>query len=223
MAWHNKRTGAYDRSSAEAIDNARMGYSVLSPRGFSLASFCAVWGNVEHESGYNPWRWQGDSVLPYGDSRINTQSGHAYGLVQWDPASKYINGGVYYSGYGPNYSDRTGSDNDGTAQMQFLDATAVSSGQYFPNPNYNYRISYTDFKAATLDQYSMEWLTRAWFHNYERGTWSQTRVTAAEYWYNVLSGEPGPGPGPGPGPTPTGKIPIWLLFKLKERNSVNHV
>ena len=215
MAWHTKNTGAYGRESAEALDNARMGYSILAARGFSLAAFCAVWGNVEHESGYNPWRWQSDRVLPVGDPRIGYQNAHAYGLVQWDPASKYIDGGASYSGYGPNYSDRAGSATDGTAQLNFLDATAVSSGQYFPNPNYNYQISYTNFKAATLDQYSMEWLTRAWFHNYERGTWSSSRVTAAQYWYDTLSGEP-------PVPQP-GKIPIWLLFKLEERNDVNNV
>lgn len=215
MPWHNKNTGAYGRESAEALDNARMGYSILAARGFTLEAFCAVWGNVEHESGYNPWRWQGDSVLPVGDPRIGYQNAHAYGLVQWDPASKYIDGGALYSGYGPNYSDRQGSATDGTAQLNFLDATAVSSGQYFPNPNYNYQISYVNFKAATLEQYSMLWLTRAWFHNYERGTWSDSRVTAAQYWYDTLSGEP-------PTPQP-GKIPIWLLFKLKERNEENNV
>lgn len=215
MPWHNKNTGAYGRESAEALDNARMGYSILAARGFTLEAFCAVWGNVEHESGYNPWRWQGDSVLPVGDPRIGYQNAHAYGLVQWDPASKYIDGGASYSGYGPNYSDRAGSNTDGTAQLNFLDATAVSSGQYFPNPNYSYQISYANFKAATLEQYSMLWLTRAWFHNYERGTWSDSRVTAAQYWYDTLSGEP-------PAPQP-GKIPIWLLFKLKERNEVNNV
>ena len=215
MLWHNKNTGAYGRESAEALDNARTGYSILAARGFTLEAFCAVWGNVEHESGYNPWRWQGDSVLPVGDPRIGYQNAHAYGLVQWDPASKYIDGGASYSGYGPNYSDRAGSAAEGTAQLNFLDATAVSSGQYFPNPNYNYQISYANFKTATLNQYSMEWLTRAWFHNYERGTWSNSRVTAAQYWYDTLSGEP-------PAPQP-GKIPIWLLFKLKERNEVNNV
>ena len=215
MPWHNKNTGAYGRESAESLDNARMGYSILAARGFTLEAFCAVWGNVEHESGYNPWRWQGDSVLPVGDPRIGYQNAHAYGLVQWDPASKYIDGGASYSGYGPNYSDRAGSAAEGTAQLNFLDATAVSSGQYFPNPNYNYQISYSNFKAATLNQYSMEWLTRAWFHNYERGTWSNSRVTAAQYWYDALSGEP-------PAPQP-GKIPIWLLFKLKERNEINNV
>lgn len=219
MPWHNKRTGAYSRNSTEAYDNAVMAYGVLAARGWSLTAFCAMWGNVEHESEYNPWRWQSDSVLPVGSPYIDTQSGHAYGLVQWDSASKYINGGRSYSGYGPNYSNQQGSDNDGTAQMNFLDDTAVSSGQYFPNPNYNYQVSYANFKQASLEQHDMYWWVRAWFHNYERGTWSDRRVTAANYWYSVLGGvEPPPQP-PTP-PEPSGKIPIWLLFRLKERNSL---
>lgn len=210
MPWHNKVTGAYLKESTEAYDNALMAYGILYARGWSLLAFCGMWGNVQSESGYNPWRWQSDVVLPVGDGRIDYQNAHAYGLVQWDPAAKYINGGVGYSGYGPNYSNRTGSANDGSAQMNFLDDTAVSSGQYFPNPNYNYQISYANYKQMTIDNYSIEWATRAWFHNYERGTWDTGRVTAATYWYNTLGGITPP--------TPAGHIPIWLLFKIKERN-----
>ena len=212
MPWHNKVTGSYLKESTEAYDNALMAYGILYARGWSLLAFCGMWGNVQSESGYNPWRWQGDAVLPVGDGRIDYQNAHAYGLVQWDPAAKYINGGVGYSGYGPNYSNQTGSANDGSAQMNFLDDTAVSSGQYFPNPNYNYQISYANYKQMTIDNYSIEWATRAWFHNYERGTWDTGRVTAATYWYNTLGGITPP--------TPAGHIPIWLLFKIKERNEL---
>ena len=212
MAWHTKSTGAYARSSNEAYDNAVMAYSIMAARGWSLLAFCGMWGNVESESGYNPWRWQSDIVLPVGDSRIDYQNGHAYGLCQWDAAAKYINGGRNYSGYGPNYSNQTGSANDGTAQMNFLDDTAESSGQYFPNPNYNYQISYANYKQMTTDNYSVEYATRAWFYNYERGTWDSGRVAAANYWYNTLGGITPPPP------PVSGNIPIWLLFKMKKRN-----
>lgn len=215
MPWHNKVTGAYARESQEAYDNALMAWGILHARGWSLLAFCGFWGNVGSESGWNPWRWQSDVVLPVGDGRIDYQNGHAYGLAQWDPAAKYINGGSGYSGYGPNYSDRGGSVSDGSAQVNFLDDTAVSSGQYFPNPNYNYQISYTTYKTIEKPQYSSEYAARAWFHNYERGTWDQNRVTSCEYFYNKLSGVTPP--------TPGGKIPLWLLFKIKERNSLNHV
>lgn len=210
MPWHNKATGAYLKESTEAYDNALMAYGIMTARGWSLLAFCGMWGNVQSESGYNPWRWQGDVVLPVGDPRIGYQNAHAYGLVQWDPASKYINGGSGYAGYRPNYSNQTGGQNDGSAQMNFLDDTAVSSGQYFPNPNYNYQISYANYKQMTIDNYSIEWATRAWFYNYERGTWDSGRVTAATYWYNTLGGVVPP--------TPGGHIPIWLMFKIRERN-----
>ena len=208
MSWHNKATGAYARESNEAYENALMAWGILSRRGWGLLAFCGFWGNVGSESGWNPWRWQNDNLLPVGDPRINYQNYHAYGLAQWDAASKYIDGGRNYSGYGPNYSDRTGSVNDGTAQVNFLDDTAVSSGQYFPNPNYNYQISYANYKLITYPQYSFDYAARAWFHNYERGTWDNQRTVSCQYFYNKLSGVTPPGSG----------VPIWLMFKMKERN-----
>ena len=215
MPWHVKAIGGYARESQEAYDNAVMAWNILGTRGWSLLAFCGMWGNVGSESGYNPWRWQGDDVLPYGDSRIYSQNGHAYGLCQWDEASKYIVGGAGYLGYGPNYSDRQGRTTDGKAQMNFLEDTAVSSGQYFPNPNYpQYMISYDNYKAMTTDNYTFDFATRAWFHNYERGTWDNQRVISCAYFYNALGGV-----------TPTGStLPIWLLFKMKKQNEgVDHV
>ena len=210
MPWHNKASGAYSRESNEAYENALMAWGILANRGWGLLAFCGFWGNVGSESGWNPWRWQSDIVLPANDPRINYQNGHAYGLAQWDAASKYIDGGRSYTGYAPNYSNQSGGANDGSAQVNFLDDTAVSSGQYFPNPNYNYQISYANYKLITYPQYSFDYAARAWFHNYERGTWDNQRVISCEYFYNKLSGVTPP--------TPAGNIPIWLLFKLKERN-----
>lgn len=211
MPWHCKPIGGYARETTEAYDNAVMAWNILSARGWSLLAFCAMWGNVEHESVYNPWRWQNDNVLASTDTYyIENQTGHAYGLVQWDEASKYIYGGRSYSGYAPNFSNVQGGLTDGTAQLNFLEDTAVSSGQYFPNPLHPYQISYDNYKAATIDNYSIDWMVHAWFWNYERGTWNDVRTQAATYWYNTLSDVP-------PQP-PHGRIPIWLLFKIKERN-----
>lgn len=210
MPWHNKIIGAYARESTEALDNAKMAYNILSARGWSLLAFCGFWGNVGSESGWNPWRWQSDNVLASTDTYyIENKTGHAYGLPQWDPASKYIYGGAAYSGYQPSFSNSAGGQNEGTAQIMFLDDTAVSSGQYFPNPNYNYQVTYEQYKAMTLDNYTYEFATRAWFYNYERGTWDYQRVVSCQYFYEALGGYT---------PTPSGKIPIWLMFKLKRRN-----
>ena len=213
MPWHAKPTGVYAMESTEAYDNAVMAWSIMNSLGWTLAAFCGMWGNVGSESEWNPWRWEGDVVLPEGDPRIYYQNSHAYGLVQWDWAGKYIDGGVGYPGYGPNYADKAGSINDGTAQMYFLDATAESSGQYFPYPGKPYQLSYAQYKAADINQYSVDWLVHAWFWNYERGTWSDLRVRAGNYWYNTLGGITPPPP-----PVPGGRIPIWLMFKIRERN-----
>lgn len=206
MGWHTKATGGYVKESAEAYDNAVTAWGILRNRGWSLLAFCGMWGNVQSESGYNPWRWQSDVILPVNDPRIYYQNAHAYGLCQWDSASKYIDGGVSYAGYAPNFSNQAGGINDGTAQLNFLEDTAVSSGQYFPNPNYNYQISYANYKLMTYPAYSYDYATRAWFYNYERGTWDNNRTVACQYWYNTLSGI-----------TPS-SIPVWLMFKLKQRN-----
>lgn len=200
MAFSCKVTGGYTMNSAEALNNATEIYNILYGKGWTLEAVCGLLGNIQSESGYNPWRWQSDSVL-YSDSpNINVQSGHAYGLCQWDPAAKYINGGRNYSGYAPNFADISGAVTDGRAQMLFLDENA----DYYPTASYP--LSYAQYKAATINDYSIDYLTRAWFYNFERGTWDSGRVTAAEYWYTTLGGV-----------TPHGNIPIWLMFKLKER------
>lgn len=212
MAWHAKATGGYLKESAEAYDNALMAWGILQNRGWSLLAFCGMWGNVQSESAYNPWRWQGDVILPVGDPRIYYQNAHAYGLCQWDSASKYIDGGVGYAGYAPNFSDQAGAVTDGSAQINFLDDTAVQSGQYFPNTAYPATaISYDAFKQITYPTYTYDFSARAWFHNYERGTWDNNRTVACQYWYETLSGVTPP------------TIPIWLLFKIKERNEGKNV
>lgn len=210
MGWHTKATGAYYRTSTEAFENAQCVYAILYSMGWTLEAACGVLGNIESESGYNPWRWQSDIILPAGDPRINYQNAHAYGLCQWDPAGKYINNGSGYAGYGPNYSDQSGWINDGSAQLAYLDENA----DYYPTASYP--LSFSEYKAATISDYSIDYLTRAWFYNFERGTWDENRVAAASYWYSVFTGQPVP---PVPPPGPTRNIPIWLLFKIKEANS----
>lgn len=211
MSLHAKAQGAYARESTEAYENAQIAYSYLLSLGWTLPAFCAVWGNVESESGYNPWRWQSDYVVPKGSSLIDTQAGHAYGWVQFDPAGKYINNAFAKQAgyYGPNYSDYTGKLTDGLAQLRYINSYA----DYYPVSAYP--ISFESFKQATIENYSIDYLTRAWFYNYERGTWNDGRITAASYWYSTLTGTT-PVPVPRPDTPGGGALPIWLLFKLKE-------
>lgn len=187
-----------------AIDNAFMIWSILSNLGWTVEAVCGLLGNVQIESGVNPWRYQYDSI----QSRSSAQTwGGGYGLVQFTPCRKYQQDSraMAMTGYGPNYSDQTGSNDDGTAQLRFIDQYA----DYEPDLP-SYPMTYAEYKASTL---SADYLAEVWFYNYERGdpTSLQQRKDAALYWYSVLQGTP-------PGPGPIGNVPYWLLKKIHDRN-----
>lgn len=181
--WHNKPTGAYDRTSYEAQDNAVMTYQVLSAKGWTLQAVSGLLGNIEVESGYNPWRWQGDIVLSSTDTEAMQSSAHGYGLLQYTPASKYNLSSYAHGlrGFGPNYSNVSGSTNDGTAQLIFCNN---SEGYY---PTTQYPMTYDDYKRSTADAAD---LATVWLYNYERpldpSATVNARREAATYWYNVL-------------------------------------
>lgn len=88
MAWNAKPSGGYDPYSASGIANINAFRSAFST--WTTESIAGMLGNVQAESGLNPWRWQGDS---YGTSR-------GYGLFQFTPASGYL----ALSGVTPNLS-----------------------------------------------------------------------------------------------------------------------
>lgn len=88
MTWYAKPKGAYSRTSPEGLQNIFAYRTAFST--WSLESVCGMLGNIQAESGLNPWRWQGD--------RFGTSRG--YGLYQFTPASGYI----YLSGATPNLS-----------------------------------------------------------------------------------------------------------------------
>lgn len=138
-SWHAKSSGwGYSKESQEAIDNATLIAAILQSYGWGLEAICAALGNMAHEGGYNPWQWQGDYTPTYAQYLDYVAQGtpaHAYGLCQWDPASKYINGGVDLPGYDPNFSDQPGSPQDGAAQTHFLARTIQSD---WLGGNFNY-------------------------------------------------------------------------------------
>lgn len=225
MAWHVKNTGAYARTSQEALENAQEVYNVLYSLGWCLEAVCAALGNIEHESGYNPWRWQSDTVLPVGDARIGyiggPNTGHAYGLCQQDPAAKYI-----YRSYaqalpyfGPNYSNQPGNPRDGQPQLEYIHwiCSDPGGGEWDADTSHSlYNMPFADFIANT-NNLPVDFLTRTFFYGYERGTWSNTRITAANYWVTELGGyTPTP---------PTGLDPAWtaVLYYVIKKHGGNLV
>lgn len=194
MSWNVKSKGGYEETSSEAYNNATLIYQFLSARGWSLNAVCGILGNIGHESGYNPWRWQNDDVLSSTSAYLESTS-HGYGLFQFTPikngsdARYYYTGGQKYSGYGPNYSDKTGSPTDGESQLMFMNAN--DSGGYIPTSKYP--LSFAQYKTSTDSAAN---LASAWLRNYERPASFSTedvRRKTAEYWFAKLSGTPTPG------------------------------
>lgn len=78
----NFYTGNRKLNEEEKKVNAYYIYVKLLQKGWTANAICGLLGNVEVESYINPGIWQG---LDEGD----TLGG--YGLVQWTPATKYLN------------------------------------------------------------------------------------------------------------------------------------
>ncbi len=226
MPWHVKATGwGYTRTSQEAKDNATMVMDVLTSLGWGKAAICAALGNFEEESVYNPWLWQGDVPLATTDSRIGTvgggNTGHAYGLMQSDPAANYVSEPICRSfpNFGPNYANQTGNQNDGTAQMHYLNWVCTnyqngSRGGW--NNTYLDAIPFNTFKVQNdLTNYTMAQLVKGFHDGYERSArWPQTganRIAAGEYWWDYFGGYVPPVP-PIP-PTPSRKLPLFFYLR----------
>ena len=177
--WHNKDTGAYSRDSIEAQENVMKMVEVLAPLGWTINAIAALAGNQAYESGFNPWRWEGDTV--------NTANG--YGLFQYTPATKYINSSVAagYTGFQPNYPMGSGGPDDGTAQLLFMHNNV--DGGYIPTSTYN--LTMQQFRESTL---SPDYLASAWLYNYERprvpSATEAGRRADALWWYDWLVNHP---------------------------------
>lgn len=178
-----KNTGAYARTSTEAIYNAKQIGNILGRRGWSKSAICGVLGNIGYESGYNPFRWQGDQVLNSWDTSGITSNAHGYGLFQFTPASTYIYEQAAYTqpGFYPNFLDRPGHDTDGGAQLLFMDA----HGGYIPTAMFP--ISFARYKA---NHETPEQSAAAWLYNFERPADPAATLAArqqeARYWWDTI-------------------------------------
>lgn len=236
MAWYAKVYGGYEHYNSEAQQNATEIYNILSGLGYSLTAICAVLGNIYKESGYNPWQWQEDDIQPLN----GYSSSVGYGLVQWTPPGEYIASTVAqsYSGYMPNFSDRTGSPNDGNAQTHFIDYQIYgTTGNWFWNSSREqyYRsqfladtgidianvlpISKEDFKSGdpshTMYEYciafSLEYLRPSYLY---AGRDYFKAINEADYWWEYFSGQPPTPPEP-PTPTERNGMPIWMMIDYR--------
>ena len=147
-------------------------------------------GNMQAESAINPGRWQSD--------RVGNMSG-GYGLVQWTPATKYIN----WIGVS---NDPSTMDNN----LSRIKWEAVNNKQW--RKSKQYPISFKEFKSSTA---SVEYLAGAFLYNYERPAKYNLapRVRNALYRWDYLGGVTPPPEDE----TKKRKFP-WVLYARKFRN-----
>ena len=168
-------TGNFYLSQSQMEVNARYLYGLLALEGWSLNAIAAVCGNAQYESTINPGIWQNLTVGTGG-----------YGLVQWTPASKYLN-------FCEERSLEPSSMESAVARMVW----EVANNQQWGTTSV-YPISFQTFIHSELSPY---YLAMAFLYNYEKpdNLNQPARGTAAEHWYTVFSGESPPPVKPGDG------------------------
>ena len=179
-------------SDEDKNNNATMIYNQLGSYGWTLNAICGVLGNMTVESQLNPAQTQ--VGYPIGSLK------GGYGLVQWTPASKYVNWA------------RANNHNITDGYWQLYDLSNQAHGtEYYATSSFP--LSYDEFKVS--DE-TPAYLTEAFLKNYERAGVEvlSKRVEWAEHWYEYLSGQPAPVP-PVP-PTPKrdkSGLPVWMMIK----------
>lgn len=169
---------------AEMQVNARYIWKYLGARGWTLNAVAGMLGNMESESTINPGIWQ----------NLNVNVGPAFGLVQWDPYTKYTDW-CAERGLDPAHMD---------SALMRIEWELANGGQYYATPSYPE--TFAQFKVSTK---SANYLGMAFLANYERprNPNQPERGTQAEYWYTYLLNNPVDPDTPGdPGDTPGG---VW--------------
>lgn len=192
--------GSKSLTKAQQQINAKYIWSFLKDHGWSMNAVAGMLGNMQEESSINPGRWQSDDV---GD----TYSG--YGLVQWTPASKYIN---WCKNNG--YSDPSEMDNNLRRILYELE----NNIQYAATSSYN--LSFKEFSVSTK---SASYLGKAFLLNYERPkdqsvSNQNARGAKAETWFEYLqSVDPSTPVNPSSGTRFKRKKFNFILFNYRRR------
>lgn len=227
MSWHAKPSGGYSVGSAENNDNVDQVWSILNGYGYTEEAASGVMGNIQAESGFNPWRWQSDTVSP-------THS-NGYGLFQYTPASGYLS----LSGTSPNLSTSSttpgATPEDGERQVYvyasnelrkwvpsawrpYWSTTTYATlynkrNQWLQQFGSNGRISMQQFAAVT-DIEAAAFFHLACFEGPSVPDLA-TRYNYAQTFYNYIHGVVPPTPPTPPTPPVTSGLPVWLMWALK--------
>ena len=155
-------------SQSEMENNAKMFCAKMTSLGFTLNAICGMLGNIQTESNINPGIWES---LKYNLSR-------GYGLVQWTPATKYIN----WCG--------SGWQGNGDKQCERINYECEHGLQWFSNPKapiVTPPISFKEFKQSTLP---VETLANyfLWYYEHPYITIQPNRSKQAKRWGDFFGG-----------------------------------
>lgn len=174
-------------------ENASEIASYLLDEGWTINAISGMLGNMQTESTINPGIWQ--------DLNEGNMSG-GYGLVQWTPATKYIDWAI---DRGLEYSLLTSNLQRILYEVE-KNAQWGDSATGEPPP-----YTFYEFTRSTDTPYNLGLL---FLKHYERpyDANQPVRGTQAEYWFEYLTGNPPDPPDP---PTPTKrKLPLYMMVRL---------
>lgn len=171
--------------------NAQYILNYLTAKGWTKNAVCGMLGNMETESTINPGIWQ--------SLQAGNMSG-GYGLVQWTPATKYINWA------NANGLDYTKID----SQLKRIIYEVNNNVQWI---NIQSGMTFKEFTKSTESAYQ---LGMYFLSDYERPAESNqpARGQQAEYWFDNLTGDGSSGGGG----TQLAKFPMDMISITQGEN-----
>lgn len=165
MAWIG---GNHYLSQSEMENNATIIWNYLGSKGWTLNAVSALLGNMQSESTINPNIWES----------LTVDYSRGYGLVQWTPATKYI--------------DWAGSDwENGDRELDRIIYESENALQWFSNPNAPIIDPPISFKEFTTSNEEVGILANyfLWYYEHPAVTIQPNRSEQAIAWFNFLGGE----------------------------------
>lgn len=156
-------------TQAEMENNAKYIWFYLGSRGWTMNAVAGMLGNMQTESTINPGIWQ----------NLNEGVGPAFGLVQWDPFTKYTDW----------CEDNNLEPSDMDSALKRIEYELDNKLQYYATTDYPE--TFSQFKVSTK---SAGYLGKAFLHNYERPNDpnDEQRASQAEAWFDFLCNFPNP-------------------------------
>lgn len=181
------QAGTSSLNEFQQAANANYIYDFLIARGFTPAAACGIIGNIQRESSLNPGAWENYNDISAG-----------YGLVQWTPATKFLNWardmGIISSASATAINSlATGGTSNKTllmdAQLYCMLEFIGNPGEFFEpaNNHSGHDMTIASYKTSTL---SPEILAIVFHDHFERSADDTAglnlRSTYARNWYNAL-------------------------------------